>query len=81
MLQTVEAVIDSQGRVTLLENVKIAKKRRALVTILDEDATVTAENSIVGSMELLDEDLEGGSRAVSEMFNQSLEKSAENLTS
>lgn len=79
MLQTVEAVIDAQGRVRLLENVKIGKKRRALVTILDEEVNTAEEKSIVGSMELLDEDLEGGSREIAEMFHQSLKKSAEDL--
>ncbi|MDQ3062328.1 MAG: hypothetical protein M3R14_05620 [Acidobacteriota bacterium] len=79
MLQTVEAVIDTQGRVRLLEVVKLGKKRRALVTILDEEETPTIEKSIVGSIELLNEDLESGSRQIAEMFNQSLEKSAEDL--
>ena len=79
MLKTVEAVIDTQGRVHLLEQVKSDKKRKALVTILDEEETKRAEKSIVGSIELLDEDLEGGSRQISQMFNQSLENSAENL--
>ena len=79
MLQTVEAVIDAQGRVRLLETIKIGKKRRALVTILDEEVSSTEEKSIVGSMELLDEDLESGSRQIAEMLNQSLEKSADNL--
>jgi hypothetical protein len=36
MMQTVQAVIDKNGKVFLLENVQIAKPRRALVTILDE---------------------------------------------
>ncbi len=79
MLQTVEAVIDTQGRVRLLEVVKLGKKRRALVTILDEEETPTIDFSIVGSMELLNEDLESGSRQIAEMFNQSLEKSVEDL--
>ena len=35
MLRTVEAVIDEEGRVRLLEEVKVASPRRALVTILD----------------------------------------------
>lgn len=37
MLQTVEAVIDTQGRVSLLEEVKLKKKHRALLTILDDE--------------------------------------------
>ena len=78
MLKTIEAVIDTQGHVRLLERVKLGKKRKALVTILDEEE-FNIEESIVGSIELLDEDLEGGSRQIAEMFNQSLEKSGESL--
>ena len=59
----------------LLEAVKIAKKCRVLVTILPED-TLIEEKSIVGSMELLDEDLENASAAISEMLNRSLQVSA-----
>ncbi len=36
MLETVEAVIDTQGHVQLLEKIKLTKNHRALVTILDE---------------------------------------------
>jgi len=79
MLQTIEAVIDTNGRVRLLENIKLGTRRRALVTILDEEEIPTIEKSTVGSMELLDEDLEGGSREIAEMFKQSLEKSAADL--
>lgn len=38
MLRTVEAIIDKNGKVHLLENIQIARPRRALVTILDEEA-------------------------------------------
>jgi hypothetical protein len=37
MLRTIEAIIDSQGHVSLAENVKLASPRRALVTILEDD--------------------------------------------
>jgi hypothetical protein len=37
MIRTIEAVIDDQGHVTLLEPVQVAVTTRALVTILDED--------------------------------------------
>ena len=37
MIKTVEAVIDEQGRVRLLEPVAVARTRRALVTILEEE--------------------------------------------
>jgi len=36
MMKTVEAIIDEQGRVRLLEPVSVARSRRALVTILEE---------------------------------------------
>jgi len=36
MLQTVEAVIDEQGNVGLLEPLSLPGPRRALVTVLDE---------------------------------------------
>lgn len=38
MLRTVEAVIDADGQVRLLEEVDVSGPRRALVTILDESA-------------------------------------------
>jgi len=36
MSQTIEAVIDKDGKVRLLESITLGKARRALVTILDE---------------------------------------------
>ena len=36
MIQTVEAVVDEQGHVRLLQAVKLTAARRALVTILEE---------------------------------------------
>lgn len=43
MLQTVEAVIERDGRVRLLEAVTLPESRRALVTVLP-DAADTAED-------------------------------------
>lgn len=43
MLRTVEAVIDSKGRVRLLEEVNVTDLRRALVTVLEEPAAVPGE--------------------------------------
>ena len=37
MIQTLEAVIDPQGHVSLLQPMRLPKSRRALVTVLDED--------------------------------------------
>ena len=36
MSQTVEAVIDKEGKVQLLESIRLVEARRALVTILDD---------------------------------------------
>ncbi len=36
MSQTIEAVINQEGQVQLLESIKLNEARRALVTILDE---------------------------------------------
>ena len=43
MIRTVEATIDEQGNVKLLEPVQLPSTRRALVTIL-EDAPVASAN-------------------------------------
>jgi hypothetical protein len=45
MLRTVEAVIEPDGQVRLLEPISIPGVRRALVTVLEEPAEVTAHLS------------------------------------
>lgn len=50
MIKTVEAVIDEQGNVRLLEPVHPGQTRRALVTILDEQP-----NALVSESALLSE--------------------------
>lgn len=42
MLRTIEAVVDADGRVRLLEPVDVQAPRRALLTILDEPADEAA---------------------------------------
>jgi len=37
MMQTLEAIIDKDGRVRLLEKVRLPQARRALLTILDDE--------------------------------------------
>lgn len=78
MLQTVEAIIDVQGRVRLLETVKIGKPRKALVTILDEEEISPPKKSIVGTVEILS-DLESASAEIAEMFNRSIENTAKKV--
>jgi hypothetical protein len=56
MIRTVEAVVDKQGRVHLLEDVKVSESRRALVTILDEDPRMIAGEPALLSEQALAED-------------------------
>lgn len=43
MIQTIEALIDENGRVSLLEPVHLPTARRALVTILEQPTTDKTE--------------------------------------
>ena len=52
MIQTVEAVIDSSGRVRLLGEVHIGSPRRALVTVLEEPAPVPGEAALLAEAAL-----------------------------
>jgi len=78
MIQTIEAVIDMQGRVSLKEKIKPGKVRRALLTILDDEIGEKNE-SMVGSVEIIDEDMESGSREIADLFNKSLDRTEANL--
>ena len=79
MSQTIDAIIDTQGQIRLFEKVKLDKKRRAKVIILDEGEFFDSGYSTVGSMELVDDNLEAASREIADAFNKSLAKSAEDL--
>lgn len=52
MIHTVEAVIDEQGNVRLLEPVHLPSARRALVTILDEGDTYESESALLSEAAL-----------------------------
>jgi hypothetical protein len=56
MIQTIEAVIDEQGNVRLLEPVRLAETRRALVTILEEQPTAGVSETALLSEQTLGED-------------------------
>ncbi len=45
MIRTIEAVVDVQGRVELSEPVHLSAPRRALVTILEDEAAVPIHDS------------------------------------
>jgi len=56
MIRTVEAVIDEQGNLRLLEPVHLPSARRALVTILEDRPAVGAAESALLSEAALAED-------------------------
>lgn len=78
MIQTVEAVINKQGRISVKEKIKTGKLRRALLTILDNEIEIK-HDSMVGSIEVVDDNLEGGSREIANLFNQSLDRAETEL--
>ena len=53
MLKTIEAVIDEQGRVRLLEPANVSGLRRALVTVLDEIPSESVDETAPLSEEAL----------------------------
>ena len=56
MYRTVEAEIDEQGRVRLLEPIRLAAARRALVTILDAEPGAGVADTALLSEPALAED-------------------------
>jgi hypothetical protein len=56
MIKTVEAVIDENGNVRLLEQIRLGVPRRALVTILDEKPAERASETALLSEAALGED-------------------------
>jgi len=54
MIQTVEAVVDTGGRVRLLGELKVSGPRRALVTVLEEPAVVPGEAALLAEAALAD---------------------------
>lgn len=45
MIQTLEAVVDQQGTLRLIEPIRLPPLRRALITILDEEPELSARQS------------------------------------
>lgn len=56
MMQTVEATIDEQGNVHLLEPIRLRAARRALVTILGDEPIASLNETAVLSEATLAED-------------------------
>ena len=55
MIQTIEAVIDPDGRIRLLGEFQIASPRRALVTVLDEAAAIPGETALLAEAALAED--------------------------
>ena len=56
MIKTIEAVVDQEGRVRLLEPVELHGQHRALVTILEEEPEVAPGETALLSEASLGED-------------------------
>jgi hypothetical protein len=54
MIQTVEAIVDADGRVRLLGDVQVSGPRRALVTVLEEPAAIPGETALLAESALAD---------------------------
>jgi len=52
MMKAIEAVIDASGQVHLKENIRLCGPRRAIVTILDDEATVVDETVLLSERAL-----------------------------
>lgn len=52
MLQAIEAIIDQNGILRLLEPVKLPKRRRVIITILDEEADEGANLALLSEVTL-----------------------------
>ena len=82
MMQTVEAVIDENGKIHFLESVKLETAHRVLVTILpvsNKSDKSSAIGELAGLGEILDDDLEGASREIAAKFKNALNRPAQEL--
>ena len=52
MIQTVEAVIDADGHIRLLGEIRVDAPRRALVTVLEEPAAVADKSALLAESAL-----------------------------
>ena len=56
MIQSVEAIIDPEGNVYLLESVKLSSSKKAIVTILEENSIISISETALLSEATLAED-------------------------
>ncbi|MBI2918434.1 MAG: hypothetical protein HYY01_10635 [Chloroflexi bacterium] len=55
MIKTIEAVIDEQGNVRLLEPIELGTEKRALVVILDEPTARIQETALLSERALAED--------------------------
>ena len=55
MIQTVEAAVDAEGRVRIFGDIHLGGSRRALLTILDEPATVPGDAALLAEPALAED--------------------------
>jgi hypothetical protein len=56
MIQSIEAIIDPEGNVYLLESVKLSSSKKAIVTILEENPIISASETALLSEATLAKD-------------------------
>jgi hypothetical protein len=55
MIKTIEAVIDENGQVRLLETVSLPSAKRALVTILEDEEASISETALLAEASLAED--------------------------
>lgn len=77
MMQAIEGIYHN-GHIKLLETPKEIRQARVIVTFLDEESRVADDNqNLVGTIEILDDDLEAASLEIRHEFLAAIEKSCE----
>ena len=77
MMQAIEGIYHN-GHIKLLETPKEIRQARVIVTFLDDESRVADDNqNLVGTIEILDDDLEAASLETRHEFLAAIEKSCE----
>ena len=53
-MRTIEAVINEEGQIQLLETIERGKRRRAIVVVLDDPGVVSEETAVLSEKALRD---------------------------
>ena len=77
-MQAIEGIYHN-GYIKLLETPKEISRARVIVTFLEDEKSANNQTSIVGTVEILDDDLEAASLEISKQFLKAIEKSGEDV--